>query len=288
MDPKEAPMSRLVLLSDLHLSDTHGFFWSNWCVARDAANALAGDLVVICGDLCIDGTDKPNETALAGRAVQRLAAPFRALPGNHDVGEEPPGQAPDQITTPERLARWNAVFGSDRFAETVGAWRVIGLNAQLLGCGLPEEAGQNAWLDAELATAKGPIALILHKPLFLADEGEPEFTATCTTPVARAELLARLRKADVRIVISGHLHAYRDIVINNIRYLWLPATSFIGQSHAGADPIVGLVSIELENETPEVTLHRPEGLVAHDLVKIKQGRYKFLREMPACPPDEAA
>ena len=180
------------------------------------------------------------------------------------------------------------MFGSDRFAETVGAWRVIGLNAQLLGCGLPEEAEQNAWLDAELATAEGPIALILHKPLFLADEAEPEFTATCTTPVARAELLARLRKADVRIVISGHLHAYRDIVINNIRYLWLPATSFIGQSHAGADPIVGLVSIDLENETPEVTLHRPEGLVAHDLVKIKQGRYKFLRDMPACPPDEAA
>jgi hypothetical protein len=40
-------MARLVLLSDLHLSHTHGFFWDNWCRARDAANAVEADLMVI-------------------------------------------------------------------------------------------------------------------------------------------------------------------------------------------------------------------------------------------------
>jgi hypothetical protein len=27
-------MTSIVVLSDIHLSPTHGFFWENWCVAR--------------------------------------------------------------------------------------------------------------------------------------------------------------------------------------------------------------------------------------------------------------
>ena len=281
-------MARLVLLSDLHLSHTHGFFWDNWRHARDAANAADADMVVICGDLCINGTDSDGEMALAGRALARLSAPWRAIPGNHDTGEEPPGQAPDQIITEARLARWHNVFGADRFAETVGAWRIIGINAQLLGSGLPAEAEQDSWLDQELHGTDLPIVLIQHKPLFLSDPMETAVTATCTTPAPRAALLRRIRGADVRLVVSGHLHAYRDMTINGLRYLWLPATSFTGQPHAGAVPMVAITSIDLTTETPEITLHHPEGLRPIDLVELKQGRYAFLRDMPACPPDEAA
>ena len=36
-------MARIVVLSDIHLSPTHGFFWQNWCVARDFANMLDPD-----------------------------------------------------------------------------------------------------------------------------------------------------------------------------------------------------------------------------------------------------
>jgi 3',5'-cyclic AMP phosphodiesterase CpdA len=226
--------------------------------------------------------------ALAWRALNRLTAPWRAIPGNHDTGEEPPCQAPDQIITAPRVARWHAVFGADRFAETVGAWRVIGLNAQLLGSGLPEEAEQNAWLDAELHATDLPIMLIQHKPLFLSDPTETAVTATCTTPAPRDAMLRRIRSADVRLVVSGHLHAYRDVTIGGVRYLWLPATSFTGLAHAGAVPMVAITSIDLSTETPDVSLHHPAGLHPVDLTEIKQGRYAFLRDMPPCPPDEAA
>ena len=34
-------MARIVILSDIHLSPTHGFFWENWCMAREFAGAAA-------------------------------------------------------------------------------------------------------------------------------------------------------------------------------------------------------------------------------------------------------
>ena len=33
-------MARIVVLSDIHLSPTHGFFWENWCVAHEFADAI--------------------------------------------------------------------------------------------------------------------------------------------------------------------------------------------------------------------------------------------------------
>ena len=50
-------MARIVILSDIHLSPTHGFFWENWCVARDFAEAAKADAVIVNGDLAINGPD---------------------------------------------------------------------------------------------------------------------------------------------------------------------------------------------------------------------------------------
>jgi 3',5'-cyclic AMP phosphodiesterase CpdA len=280
-------MALVYIMSDLHLSPMHGFFWPNWCRARDAANASAAELVIVTGDLCINGPDSDDEMALAGRALTRVNKRVLALPGNHDVGDEPPGQDPDQIIDTARLSRWNRVFGADRFAESIGAWRLLGLNAQLLGSGLAEEAAQDDWLEAELGSATGPIALFLHKPLFLASADETTIGATTVNPEPRRHLLRRLAAHDVRLVVSGHLHAHRDVTIDGIRHLWLPATSFVHKSSAGGTPMAATVSIDFSAAQPVVALHHPQGLETIDLDALKQfGRYKFLRDMPACPPDE--
>jgi hypothetical protein len=49
--------ARVVVLSDLHLSPTHGFFWGSWLVARGAAEAAMPDLAAVNGDLCSNGPD---------------------------------------------------------------------------------------------------------------------------------------------------------------------------------------------------------------------------------------
>jgi hypothetical protein len=40
-------MARIVVLSDIHLSPTHGFFWENWCVAGEFADAAKADAVIV-------------------------------------------------------------------------------------------------------------------------------------------------------------------------------------------------------------------------------------------------
>lgn len=284
-------MSRIVFLSDLHLSPIHGFFWENVRRAREGADAAGAAAVVVAGDLCVNGPDSDEEMAFAARVLAGFATPVLALPGNHDVGDEPPGQDPAQIIDAARLARWDRAIGADRFVLDAGAWRLVGVNAQLFGSGLAREAEQDAWLDATLAGGKGRLlALVLHKPLFVGHSGEAEPTASSLNAAPRAALLDRLHRHGVRLVISGHLHASRDRVVDGIRHLWLPALAFLGDARHGGLPEVGAVVVDFAGPEPAVAaLPIPGGLTPHVLADIKQnGRYRFLRDMPPCPVDEAA
>ena len=64
-------MARIIVISDPHLSPTHGFFWDNWCRACEVANRLAPDAVIVSGDLCINGPDSEPKWSLP---VRRWAA----------------------------------------------------------------------------------------------------------------------------------------------------------------------------------------------------------------------
>ena len=116
-------MGRVVILSDIHLSPTHRFFWENWCLARDFANRAAADAVIVNGDLTINGPDSDEEVKFAALAIKGLRAPVLPLPGNHDIGDEPPGQDPDQIVSTQRLARWDSFLGADRWIMDTEGWR---------------------------------------------------------------------------------------------------------------------------------------------------------------------
>ncbi|MGJ4946616.1 metallophosphoesterase family protein [Bradyrhizobium sp. HKCCYLS1011] len=281
-------MTRIIVLSDIHLSPTHGFFWENWCVARDFANAAEPDAVIVNGDLAINGPESDAEIAFAATALTKLHGRVMVLPGNHDVGDEPPGQDPDQIIDDNRLARWDRCFGGDRWALDVGGWRLVGVDAQLFGSGLAREAAQDHWLDQQLSTAGRPTALFLHKPLFLDDPTEDAESSSCMVPRARARLLDRLDRSDVRLIVSGHLHQHRDRMVGNLRHLWVPAVAFAAPQAHGGDDRCGLTVLDFSEATVDVTIERPAGLVSHDLAAIKgHRRYSFLRDMPPSPPPDA-
>jgi 3',5'-cyclic AMP phosphodiesterase CpdA len=285
-------MSRLVLLSDLHLSPTHGFFWDNWQRMLAAANAEKADAILVNGDLCINGPDSLDELIFARQAIDRLqsahgAARVFALPGNHDVGDEPPGQDAEQLISAPRLSAWREILGADRFATACGAWWLVGINAQLCGSDLPEEAEQAEWLETALGGAAGrPIALFLHKPLFLDDPAETAPTIASLNAAPRRALMDRLARHDLRLVVSGHLHQSRDVTRDGVRYLWLPAVAFPGSAAHGGDPALGGAVLDFADPAQARLLPlRPDGLVAQDLAALKgHGRYAFLRDMPACPP----
>ena len=278
-------MVRIVVLSDIHLSPTHGFFWENWCVAREFAAAAKADAVIVNGDVAINGPDSDAEITFAATALRSLRTRVMALPGNHDVGDEPPGQDPDQIIDADRLARWDRSFAVDRWALDAGGWRLIGVNAQLFGSGLAREQAQDQWLDEALRTAARPIALFLHKPLFLEDSSDDVANSACMVPSARTRLLDKLDRSDVRLIVSGHLHQHRDRTFGRQRHLWVPAVAFAAAQALGCDRRCGITVLDFSDNSVEVTVERPHGLISHDLAAIKgHGRYQFLRDMPPSPP----
>lgn len=281
-------MARVVVVSDIHLSPTHGIFWQNWCVARDFANSMSAEAVVVNGDLAINGPDSDAELAFAASALRGLSAHVLSLPGNHDVGDEPPGQDPNQLIDARRIARWEGALGPDRFAFDLAGWRLLGINAQLLGSGLDQEEVQNGWLDAQLTAAPLPVALFLHKPMFIDDPGESVPGVVSVVPSARRDLLARLRRADVRLVVSGHLHQHRDRTIDGLRHVWAPAVAFAGERMLGGDTACGVLVLDFFDGRVDIAVERPDGLVSHDLAAVKgHGKYKFLRDMPPSPPPVA-
>jgi 3',5'-cyclic AMP phosphodiesterase CpdA len=279
-------MTRIVVLSDIHLSPTHGFFWQNWCVARDFANASKAEAVIINGDLAINGPDSDAEIAFAASALKGLRGPVFSLPGNHDVGDEPPGQDPNQIIDAGRLDRWDRSFRTDRWALDAGGWRLVGVNAQLFGSGLTRERAQERWLEEQLVAAGGsPIALFLHKPIFLETPHDDVPTTACIAPSARRRLLDMLHMSGTCLVVSGHLHQHRDRPFDGVRHLWVPAVAFAAPQALGGDGRCGLTVLDFSRDGVKITVERPDGLVSHDLAALKgHGRYQFLRDMPTSPP----
>jgi 3',5'-cyclic AMP phosphodiesterase CpdA len=277
---------KILVLSDIHLSPTHGFFWENWFVARDFANAAGGQAVIVNGDLCINGPEDNEELAFAAYAVSGLVAPVFTLPGNHDVGDEPPGQDPDQLIDECRMARWLRAFPNDCWRFETGGWVLAGLNAQLFGSGLAREKEQRSWLEYVLReAAPQPVALFLHKPLFLHEPSDTGLSVACMNPGPRHDLLQLLNGSPVRLIVSGHLHQSRDRLIDGIRHVWAPAVAFGAPHDVGGDPRCGLLSLDFDEGSVGVTVEYPDGLVTHDLAAIKgHGRYRFLRDMPDAPP----
>jgi 3',5'-cyclic AMP phosphodiesterase CpdA len=216
---------RIIQISDTHLSPGKPHFADNWPPLTAWIAAQHPDLVIHTGDVTVDGADVEDDLRHAAELMRSLGVRFRAVPGNHDVGDTDNQRQP---VTDERLARWRAHFGPDRWIEDVEGFRLIGLDAMLLGSGHPEEAAQAAWLEAAMENAEGRhIAWFLHRPLFLdsVDEGDTGYWSV--KPGPRARLIELVQRYSVGLVGSGHLHKAHQIVRGGTRYLWAPASSFL-------------------------------------------------------------
>ncbi len=246
-------------------------------------NSLSPDLVVHTGDLTINGVERPPDLDFAVEASRLFRAPVLSLPGNHDVGEEPGFAMMAQPVTGARLARYRDRFGPDRWIREVAGWQLVGLNSQLLGTGLPEEAVQLRWLEEALQSGHGrPVGVFLHKPMFFArriDAGSPqEIIAPSGT---RARLLSLLLRHRVRFVASGHLHKYLDVRIGQTRFVWAPATAYRSGLRLGTGvPMLGYLDYRLwPDGSFDVRAMRPRGMALQKLSALKQ-EAEFLKDAP--------
>jgi 3',5'-cyclic AMP phosphodiesterase CpdA len=222
----------------------------------------------------------PEDLAFARSLHDALPVPCRYLPGNHDVGDNPTelGPAPPHPVSEAGCRAFARVFGDDRWQFDAAGWSFIGLNSLLMQSGLAAEDEQLDWLATQLAAAAGrPVALFLHKPLFLDAPDDPELEASAIRyipPPARRRLLAVLARADLRLVASGHVHQRRDFTWRGTRHIWAPSSGFIisdqKQERIGIKE-VGLVDYRFQPDSFEVRHIRAPGLVDIDLDELLGG-----------------
>jgi 3',5'-cyclic AMP phosphodiesterase CpdA len=268
------PEFRLTQISDTHLARWLPSLTQNFERVCEYIDATRPDLVVNSGDVAWDGPGSVNDLEFARKLHDALPVPCRFLPGNHDIGDNPTrvGPAPAHPVTEKDRQAYITVFGDDRWRFDAAGWCFIGLNSLLMNSGLVSEAEQFDWLAAELACTGGrPVALFLHKPVYLNTPEEPELEVSAIRYVpmpARRRLIELLRVVDLRLIASGHVHQQRDYTYRTVRNVWAPSAGFVisdaRQERIGVKQ-VGLVEYRFQPDGFEVRHAKATGQVDVDL-----------------------
>jgi 3',5'-cyclic AMP phosphodiesterase CpdA len=246
-------------------------------------DATRPDLVINSGDISFDGPTNRSDLEFAKELHDALPVPCRHLPGNHDVGDNPTavGTAPKQPATEKERQNYLSVIGEDRWRFDAAGWTFIGLNSLIMNTGIESEAEQFGWLASELGRINGrPVALFLHKPLYLNTPDDPETAETAIRYVPqprRRSLIEMFAAVDLRLVASGHVHQRRDYTFGHTRHVWAPSAGFIipdrMQEVIGAKE-VGLVEYRFQPDSFEVRHVRAAGQIDVGLDELLNAKSK--------------
>ena len=259
---------RLTQISDTHLARRLQKLTDNFHRVGEHIDATRPDLVVNSGDISFDGPTSRADLEFAKELHDALPVPCRHLPGNHDIGDNPTavGPVPKQPATEACRKNYLSVVGNDRWRFDESGWCFIGLNSLIMNTGIDSEAEQFDWLTSELSRANGkPVALFLHKPLYLNTPEDPEIESSAIRYVPqprRKNLIDMFAEVDLRLVASGHVHQRRDFTYRHIRHVWAPSAGFVisdaMQERIGIKE-VGLVEYRFQPDSFEVRHVRAPG-----------------------------
>jgi 3',5'-cyclic AMP phosphodiesterase CpdA len=264
---------RIAQISDTHLSETKPYFVDNFVRIGEALRAAKPDLVVNTGDMSLDGASQESDLAASRLLHDALGLPLRFLPGNHDLGdaqETAEGEAPIDAG---RRARYLKHFGPDWWSFDVPGWRVLGINALLLGSDLAEAPEQ------EIATAQAmqglglrSLALFLHKPLFDQTADESKISNRFLTLAQRGRLSAMLGALPA-LIVSGHIHQYRSSDADGSHHVWGPSTAFVVSERI--QPTYGLKEVGYVEHTLQ-----PDGSHDSRMIKVPGARTLNTDDLP--------
>jgi predicted phosphodiesterase len=261
---------KIALVADTHLCSRDTLLIGNWTAIEHWLRVEKPDLVIHLGDITANGVHERFEFESAHRILTGSRIPTYFVPGNHDIGDHPPGPGvpPEDPFDQLGLEEYRRVFGPDRWSHPVGDWQLIGLNAPAFASGTAEEESQFAWLEQALRASYGPVGVFLHKPLFR-DSVEEDIVHVRYLPLeARRRLLNLLATRDLRFVAAGHTHQVRRIVVDGVEHIWVPSTAFtlsdLRQERIG-DKVVGIMLLELNGDRHSFTHIVPAGMQGYDL-----------------------
>ncbi|RXH11979.1 metallophosphoesterase family protein [Bradyrhizobium guangzhouense] len=268
---------RITQISDTHLGRRFPGLIANFQAVSEHIDASRPDLVINTGDVSFDGPSGRDDVMFAKSLHAALPVDCRYIPGNHDIGDNPTatGPAPKPPVTEAHRQQFRDIIGEDHWSFDAAGWRFIGLNSLVMNSGLAFEAEQFDWLASEIAGVKGrPVALFIHKPLFLDLPDDPELPETSIRYVpqpARQRLIEMFSRVDLRLIASGHVHQRRDFTFRHARHVWAPSTGFkINDSRQDRIAIkeTGLVEYRFASDSFEVRHVRAAGQVDVDIEEL--------------------
>jgi hypothetical protein len=165
------------------------------------------------------------------------------------------------------------ILGPDHWVVNVGQWRLLGINAQLLGSGSTQDLALSHWIEdqANLAAPDGHTAPFLHRPL-LRPPGDLAHNGCCVPSEAAERLLNGPLRSVLRLVVSGHMHQYLDITSKNVRHAWMSSTGFILsddiQVRIGERP-VGIGMLDFCDGDARFDLRCPDGVRRCDVSTLE-------------------
>lgn len=253
-------MLRILQVSDSHLSARNPEAVCNWEAVLAHVERDPPDLVVNTGDVSLDGADSVDDLEFARSQHERLAVPWRVIPGNHDIGDVGTER---QRLDDARRARFSGVFGESFWSLDRGSWRLVGVDIQTLMSDLPDTESRWEWLAGELATMS-QVALFVHRPLMPLSPGEIDNPIRYVLPRARQRLTDLIDTSNVGIVASGHVHQARLFEVGGCRHVWAPSTWAVlpddVQPTIGTK-LVGVVEHRLDADAdPATNVIIPEGI----------------------------
>lgn len=279
---------RLVQVSDTHLSRERGHFLPNFRVFQRLMAAAPPDLIVNSGDLSLNGSDVEADLVFARAEHDTLAAPWVAIPGNHDIGEAPPFARLKHPLTPERIQRFERIVGPRWWRREIGGWLIVGLDSSLLGSALPDETQQMAFLKDALASRRDTRKLVfIHMPPYEDNPDDAAFTTMSVPHPARLGLLEACATGGVRAIACAHLHVHRVVSHRGMQIVWAPTTAFVNIARhiktGYGFPRAGYIEWTLDGAALSFKLIEPPEMITQDV-----GRWNDVHgstiTMPLLPP----
>lgn len=262
---------KLIHISDLHLSQTRAYTYANWSAVLDYVNRTQPDLLINTGDFVLEEPDDVDDLAFGREQMEHLTVPWKALPGDHDMGGGPPQprlrpEVPwleHYGITEARRQHYLSLFENDRWALPFGDWYLIGFNDLMLESGFAAEDTQWQYLADQLREAGNrPVALFMHKPPCVVSLREDAYVTSAIPARARRRLLHMIEGTNVRLICAGHLHVYRTFHTLGISVVVAP-TIRRGEddyvSGIGLD-VNGIVEYNFDGEGVEFRLVEPPGV----------------------------
>lgn len=236
---------RFVVIADTHCNEAEARSASPYAVnarankrARhviDEVNRLEPAFVLHLGDIVHPVPELPSygEAVRQFKALARsLQAPLHVIPGNHDVGDKPVAWMPAGTVTAEFVDRYRELFGDDYYAFEACGCRFVMINAQIINSGLPREAEQQRWLEADFERNAGRRTFVgIHYPPYVSDRHEASSYDNIDEP-GRSWLIRLIERHAPEALFCGHVHNFWYDVIGTTECYLLPSTAFVRHDYS--------------------------------------------------------